>query len=120
SVFSGLFAFWRFRKLHGAPPDLDEPPALRRRQRAGLHQRDAVADAGVTVLVVRLHLLGGPDDLAVQRVPHPVFQLDDDRLLHLVGHHVADRGLATAARLLRARGVLGPLGLTISTSARVD
>src|ERR1700756_4799895 len=96
--------------LLGAFEDLDEPPALGRRQRAGLHQRDAVADAGIAVLVVRLDLLGGPDDLAVQRVLHPVFQLDDDRLLHLVRHHVADRGLAGAPRLLGARGSLGSLG----------
>src|ERR1700741_1214894 len=59
--------------LLGAFEDLDEPPALCRRQRAGLHQRDPVADPGVAVLVVRLDLLGGPDDLAVQRVVHPVF-----------------------------------------------
>src|ERR1700757_4955157 len=94
----GAFVTVRQWPLLGFLEDVDEPPALRCRQRASLHQRNAVADPGDAVLVVRLDLLGGPDDLAVQRVPHPVFELDDDGLFHLVRHHVANRGPATAAR----------------------
>src|SRR5262249_11327694 len=60
------------RELLGLFQHLDETPPLGGRRRAGLHQRDAVADAGDAVLVVRLDLLGRPDDLAVQRVPHTV------------------------------------------------
>src|SRR6185437_14456654 len=93
--------------------DLDEPPTLGGGRRAGLQQRDAVADAGVTVLVVGLDLLGGPDDFAVQRVAHTVFQLDHDGLLHLVANDVADAGLATTAGLRRGRSVLGPLGTSV-------
>src|SRR5262249_6691053 len=72
----------RAEKLLGALEHLDQPPPLGGRQRPGLHQRDAVADAGVAVLVMRLHLLGGADDLAVERVHLAIFQLDDDGLLH--------------------------------------
>src|SRR5712672_2564362 len=96
-------------RLLGPLEDLDEPPALGRRQRTGLHQRNPVADTGDAVLVVRLHLGGGADDLAVERVLHPVLELDHDGLLHLVRHHVADARLTPAARLLGARGVLGAL-----------
>ena len=73
------------------------------------YNRALLADAGVTVLVVGLDLLGGPDDLAVERVALARFQLDHDGLLHLVAHHVADGGLTTAAGLLGARGTLGTL-----------
>src|ERR1700677_1582757 len=93
--------------------DLDEPPALGGRQRTSLHQRDAVAGAGVTVLVVHLDLLGGTDDLAVLRVTHTVFQLDHDGLLHLVTDHIADAGLTPTARLGSDRSVLGPLGIAV-------
>ena len=78
----GLLA--RAKWLLGLLEDLDEPPALGGRQRTGLHQRNPVADTGDAVLVVRLHLRGGADDLAVERVPHAVLELDHDGLLHLV------------------------------------
>src|SRR5262249_11562300 len=97
------------RELLGLFQHLDETPPLGGRRRAGLHQRDAVADAGDAVLVVRLDLLGRPDDLAVQRVTHTVFQLDHDGLLHLVAHDVADARLAPATRLRVRRSVLGAL-----------
>src|SRR5580693_2067420 len=107
SVVSG--ALRSTRPLLGLFQDLDEPPTLRRRERASLHQRDAVADAGVAVLVVRLDLLGGPDDLAVQRVAPTVFQFDDDGFLHLVAHHEADAGLTLTAGLRGTRCLLGAL-----------
>ena len=93
----------RLRRRHGegslwstllAFQDSHEAPTLRRRQRAGLHQRHAIADAGVPVLVVGLDLLRGPNDLAVQRVHLAVFELDHDGLLHLVADDVPDDGLA--------------------------
>src|SRR5215217_3281034 len=87
--------------LLGLLENVDKPPALRGRQRTGLHQRNTVADTGDAVLVVGLHLLGGADDLAVERMLHAVLELDHDGLLHLVRHHVPDAGLATTARLLR-------------------
>src|ERR1700744_2608618 len=62
--------------LLGLLENLDEAPALGRGQRTRLHQGDAVAAGGAPVLVMDLDLRGGPDDLAVQRVPHTVFQLD--------------------------------------------
>ena len=77
--------------------------------RTGLHQRNAVADTGVAVLVVRLDLGRGPDDLAVQRMALAVLELDHDGLLHLVADHVADDALAATARLFGTRSVLGTL-----------
>src|SRR5690606_2565933 len=97
------------RLLLGLLQDLDQPPALGGRQRTSLHERHPVADAGDAVLVVRLDLLGRPDDLAVERVALAVLQLDHDGLLHLVAHHVADGRLAAAPRLLGGRSVLRPL-----------
>src|SRR4051795_1274541 len=86
--------------------DLDEAPALRGRDRPRLADHHEVADAGLTALVVRLHLGGAADDLAVQRVLHPVLDLDDDRLVHLVARHVAATDLAVSA-LRRRRGGRG-------------
>src|ERR1700733_4382700 len=97
--------------------DLDQPPALGGRQRTSLHQRNPVAGAGVTVLAVRLALLGGPDDFAVLRVAHTVFQLDHDGFFHLVTDHVADAGLTPTARLRGGRSVLGPLGIAVLRGA---
>src|SRR4051812_35381317 len=95
--------------LLGPLEDLDEAPALGRRQRPGLHQRDTVADTGRLVLVVRLDLRGGPNDLAVQRMTLTRLQLDHDGLLHLVRDDIADRGLATVTRHLGAGRVLRAL-----------
>src|SRR5207237_7191949 len=59
-----------------------------------------VADAGGAGLVVRLHLAGAADDLAVQRVLHAVLDLDHDGLVHLVADDVAAAGLAVPASSL--------------------
>src|SRR5690606_9148410 len=88
--------------LLGLLEHLDQTPALRRGQRTGLHQLNAVADAGQTVLVVRLHLGRTADDLAVQRVLHSVLELDDDGLLHLVRDDVTDADLTARALFLVA------------------
>src|SRR6202012_4656418 len=103
----GGFCECSIGRLLGFLQNLDEPPALGCRKRPRLHQRDTVTDAGVAVLIVRLDLRGGPDDLAVQRVPPTVFQLDHDGLLHLVAHHEADSGLTPTARLWLAWCALG-------------
>src|SRR5205823_7753074 len=50
---------WLLRLLQ----DLVDPPALGRRQRPGLHEPDAVADAAGVLAVVCLVLLGAADDL---------------------------------------------------------
>src|SRR3954452_7299419 len=76
--------------------DLDEPPPLGGRRRPGLHDLDAVTDAGDVLLVVGLQLARAPDDLAVEAVLHAVLDLDDDGLLHLVAHHEALTDLAVA------------------------
>src|SRR5882757_3197409 len=124
----GCFHWWCKRRtcspplapgsLLGPLEDLDEAPPLGRRQRSGLHQRHPVADAGGAVLVVRLHLGGGANDLAVERVLGALLELDHDGLLHLVAHHVADARLATAARLLGPRRVRRALlgGLLLSAA----
>src|SRR6476620_11771890 len=83
--------------LLGLLEDLHHAPALGGREGTGLHDRDAVADAGSVVLVVGLDLAGAPQDLAVERVLHAVLDLDHDGLVHLVAHHVALAGLAVVA-----------------------
>src|SRR3954447_3756901 len=104
----------------GLLDDGDQTPPLGGGQRPGLHDLDAVADAGDVLLVVRLQLAGAPDDLAVQAVLHTVLDLDDDGLLHLVAHHEALTDLAVApagqARAARGRFVGGRrLGLAHAT-----
>src|SRR4051795_198956 len=70
--------------LLGLLEDLHDAPALRRRERPGLHDQDPVADAAVVLLVMGLELRRTPQHLAVQRVLDPVLDGDDDGLVHLV------------------------------------
>src|SRR5512145_667173 len=77
--------------------DLDQTPPLGRGARSGLHHPDAVADAGLVGLVVRLESLGLRHDLAVQRVLDPLLDGHDHGLVHLVGHDDALAHLAGAA-----------------------
>src|SRR5207249_6377430 len=81
----------------GLLDDLDDPPPLRRRQRAGLHEPDPVADAAGVGLVMRVVLARPPDRLAVQRVLDPVFDGDDDGLVHLVADDKPLTGLPETA-----------------------
>src|SRR3954469_18174225 len=62
--------------LLGLLEDLDQAPALGRRERPGLHEQDAVADAGAVLLVVGLELGGAAHHLAVARVLLAVLDLD--------------------------------------------
>src|SRR5689334_17092559 len=81
----------------GLLDDLDETPPLRGAQRPGLHQEDAVADAGGVLLVVGLELARAAQDLAVERVLHAVLDLDDDGLVHLVADDEPLADLAAVA-----------------------
>src|SRR5687768_17298635 len=67
--------------------DLDDPPALRRRQRPRLHEQNPVTGAAGVALVVGLEPAGAAQDLAVERVLDPVLDDHDDGLVHLVAHH---------------------------------
>src|SRR6478672_3628070 len=89
------------RLLH----DLREPPALRLRERARLHDAHGVADAGRVLLVVRVELDRATDDLLVLGMALDHVDLDDDRLVALVGDDDA-APLRTPAAL--ALGLLGP------------
>src|SRR6478735_6574874 len=84
----------------GVLEDLDDAPALRRGQRPGLHEEDAVADAGAVLLVVSLQLVRAANDLAVHRVLEAVLDGDDDGLVHLVADDEALAGLAEPALLV--------------------
>src|SRR5436189_692023 len=78
--------------------DLEQAPALLLGDGPGLGDPDQVADAALVLLVVVLEpgpLLHG---LAVQAVCPGRADLDDDRLVHLVGDHRAQADLAPAAR----------------------
>src|SRR5215203_3140182 len=90
--------------------DLDQSPPLGGRQRPGLHDLHAVADAGDPLLVMHLELRRTADDLGVQRVLHAVLDLYDDGLLHLVAHHEALADLAVAATGQAGPGRLLALG----------
>src|SRR3954454_4044717 len=102
----------RGRLLLGLLEDLDDTPALGRRQRTGLHDQDPVADAAVVLLVVRLELRRTPQDLAVQRVLDPVLDRDHDRLVHLVADDEALTDLAPSVALCRLLGALHSSYLT--------
>src|SRR6476620_3800700 len=77
--------------------DLHDAPPLGGGQRPGLHQEDAVADAALVLLVVRLQLAGAAHDLAVQRVLHAVLDGHDHGLVHLVADDEALADLASVA-----------------------
>src|SRR5580765_239543 len=70
-----------FSLLH----DLGEAPALGLRERPRLDHADDVADPGRVALVVRVQLARAPDDLLVLGVDPDGLNLDDDRLVALVG-----------------------------------
>src|SRR5207247_4846594 len=79
--------------------------------RARFDDPDDVADAGGVLLVVRVELASAPDDFLVLRVQLGHVDLDDDRLLTLVGDDDAAALLARGRRGLRLRGARDPLAL---------
>src|SRR3954453_8101185 len=87
------------RLLH----DLGLAPALRLRERARLDDADRVAQACGVRLVVRVELDGAANDLLVLRMALDHVDLDDDRLVTLVGDDDAAALLAPAELGLRLR-----------------
>src|SRR5213592_242247 len=96
-------------ELPGLLHDLGEAPVLRLRERPRLDDADDVADARGVLLVVRVELARSADDLLVLRVQLGDVDLDDDRLLTLVGDDDAAALLARGRRGLRLRGTRDPL-----------
>src|SRR5262249_55470027 len=92
------------RLLH----NFGEAPVLRLRERARLDYPHDVADAGRVLLVVRVELPGATDDLLVLGMDLDHVDLDDDRLLALVGDDDAAALLARGRRRVRLRGARDP------------
>src|SRR6266851_2611493 len=88
----------------GLLDDLGEAPALQLRQRARLDDADGVADAGRVRFIVRVELDRRADDLLVLGVALDHVDLDDDRLVALVGD---DHAAALLAPSKLALGLLG-------------
>src|SRR5439155_14747166 len=90
---------WRPRSLGGLD-DLGETPALRLRQRPRLDDANDVTDVRAVLLVVRMELDRPADHLLVLLVLPDRVDLDDDRLVHRVGHDDATTLLPPAAIVL--------------------
>src|SRR5215211_6708247 len=103
SATLSLDSCWITGSSPGLLHDLGEAPVLRLREGPRLDDPDDVARARLVPLVVRVELHGAPDDLLVLRVQLDHVDLDDDRLVALVGDD-------DAAALLPAAALdLGPL-----------
>src|SRR5262249_4780432 len=96
--------------------DFHDAPALQLRERTRLGQAHPVALTGVVRLVVRVEVARLLHGLAVARVPDPVDDRDDHRLVHLRGDHEpfpdlpgvrANFGLFVGHRLLLVLGLGG-------------
>src|ERR1700722_2236728 len=83
--------------------DLGEAPALGLRQRTRLDDAHGVTDPGLVRLVVGVELDRAPDDLLVARVQLGHIDLDDDRLVGLVGDDDAAALLPGGAVAVRTR-----------------
>src|SRR6202171_2027330 len=95
--------------LLGLLHDLEQAPPLLLGDGARLGDADQVANAALILLVVDLELGALPDGLAVEAVRLGRADLDDDRLVHLVGDHggKADFPLPAMSRLGGCRLWLG-------------
>src|SRR5258708_17540157 len=89
--------------LLGLLHDFQNAPALLLGDGARFGDADQVADAALVLLVVDLELRAPLDGLAVEAVGLGRADLDDDRLVHLVGDHCAEPDLALAAGLVGRR-----------------
>src|SRR5215207_5881470 len=83
--------------------DLDQAPALRPRDRAGLHHPDQIALARLVAGVVGVQGAGAAHDLLVLRVPPSDLDLHGDRLVGLAGDDPALPHLAAGRAPLRRR-----------------
>src|SRR5258706_7154510 len=83
--------------LLGLLHDLEQAPALLLGDGVRLGDADEVAHAAFVLLVVDLETRALPHGLAVQAMRFGRADLDDDRLVHLVGDHSAQPDLALAA-----------------------
>src|SRR5215212_7001944 len=97
SATLSLDSCWIIGRLPCLLHDLREAPVLRPRQRPRLDDPDGVARAGLVALVVRVELHRAPDDLLVLGMQLDHVDLDDDRLVALVGDDDAAPLLATPA-----------------------
>src|SRR5258707_15005070 len=88
------FASGSWLSLDRPCDELDDFPALVFRDRTVLHDLDAVTDLELVLLVVRLVALAVADVLLVDGVARAPDDLDDDRLVHLVGHDLAEKAAA--------------------------
>src|SRR5699024_990641 len=70
-------------------------------------ERGRVSATGGVLLIVNLVLDRLAHDLAVEAVLHALLDLDDDGLVHLVGHNVTTCGLASVALGSSGLGVRG-------------
>src|ERR1700722_7502210 len=98
-VLSGTFSLvscWIIRLLRFLD-DFGEAPVLGLRERARLDDANHVADRGGVLLVVGVQLARAADNLLVLRMELRHCNLDDDRLVALVGDHDAP-ALLTATR----------------------
>src|ERR1700738_5045360 len=84
--------------LLGLLHDLEQAPALLLRDGARFCYPDEVAHTALVLLVVDLELGALLDGLAVQAVGLGRADLDDDRLVHLLGYQRAKPGLAVPPR----------------------
>src|SRR5262245_13043082 len=87
--------------------ELDDLPPLVLRDRAVLHDLDAVADLELVLLVVRLVSVAVAHVLLVDGVARATDDLDDDRLVHLVGHDAAEQAPAERVGLVLVGGRRG-------------
>src|SRR5580765_847866 len=89
-----------FRHQRRFAYDFFQAPPLQLRQWAGFLKPHHIAHVGFVLLVVRVELLVGGDDAAIERVRLLARHRDHDGLVHLVGDDFAHDFLAPSRRLL--------------------
>src|SRR5699024_9801959 len=95
------------RLVLGVFVDLYELPTLRARNRLFFCRLHAGAVSGGGLLILNLVLDRLAHGVAFAAVLHALLDLDDDGLVHLVGHNVTTCGLASVALGSSGLGVRG-------------
>ena len=90
--------------------DLGERPALELGKRPGLDDADAVTDLALVAFVMHVVLLRALDDLVELGMGNAGDVLDDEGLVHFVGHDHADAGLTEVDLSVRRSLAHGKLG----------